>query len=410
MNKQTQLSAVGRVMACLDRIEEIDPSIRAWEFLDREAALNAAAQTDRIHAGKPLHGWIVGVKDNHDTCDMPTSYGSPIYRGHRPASDCAVVSRLRANGAVVLGKTVSTEFAAWPPSRTRNPRNPDHTPGGSSSGSAAAVASGMVPVALGTQTLGSVIRPASYCGVVGFKPSFGRISRVGIRPLADSLDTVGVFATSVPECAHVYGILADHAAMTEPAAAGDRPPPLAFCQGPAWARADADAREAMVDYVKALRGRGLMIDEIELPAEFASLPEAAKLIHDFEMRHGFLTEYIHHADKLSEQFRQGFEHASRISISDYEQAVELGEACREKLAGVLAGRTVLSLAATGEAPQGHASTGDPAMNSFWTLLHAPCITLPKLHGKLGLPIGLQIVAPRFADQHLLRVATWLEQL
>jgi Asp-tRNA(Asn)/Glu-tRNA(Gln) amidotransferase A subunit family amidase len=229
MNTHTQVTAVERVKACLKRIKEIEPTIQAWEFLDGDAALSAAAETDALRSGKPLHGWVFGIKDNHDTSDMPTGYGSPIYRGNRPAADASVVAVLRSNGAVVLGKTVSTEFAAWPPSRTRNPRNISHTPGGSSSGSAAAVAAGMVPVALGTQTLGSVIRPASYCGIVGFKPSYGRISRVGIRSLADSLDTVGIFANTVAEAAHVYAIAADQPEDVS-IAASETPPRLRLCR------------------------------------------------------------------------------------------------------------------------------------------------------------------------------------
>lgn len=409
MNKQPHITAVEKVQACLDRIAVTEPDIHAWEFLDGEAALKAAARSDQTQLGQAMHGWIVGVKDNHNTGDMPTGYGSRIYRGHRPVADCAVVSRLRSNGAVVLGKTVSTEFAAWPPSRTRNPRNLAHTPGGSSSGSAAAVASGMVPVAVGTQTLGSVIRPASYCGIVGFKPSYERISRVGIRALADSLDTVGIFATNVADAAHIYGVLANHADHTNTIEA-DTPPQLAFCKGPSWWLADDDARKALLHYVKGLRDHGYDFKEIELPVEFNLLPAAAKLIHDFEMRHGFLTEYIHHADELSEQFRLGLERASDITVSDYESAIELGEKCRQRFPNLFGNNSaILTLAATGEAPLGHATTGNSAMNAFWTLLHAPCITLPKLQGKLGLPIGLQIVAPRFKDFQALHAASWLEK-
>lgn len=409
MNKQPHATAVENVQACLDRIAEIEPDIQAWEFLDGEAALKAAARSDQTQLGQAMHGWIVGVKDNHNTADMPTGYGSAIYRGHRPVADCSVVSRLRSNGAVVLGKTVSTEFAAWPPSRTRNPRNLAHTPGGSSSGSAAAVASGMVPVAVGTQTLGSVIRPASYCGIVGFKPSYERISRVGIRALADSLDTVGIFATNVADAAHVYGVLANHIDGAG-AIAADAPPQLAFCKGPSWWLADNDARKAIFDYVNGLQEQGHAIEEIELPAEFNSLPAAAKLIHDFEMRYGFLTEYLHHSDKLSEQFRLGFEQAADITVAEYESAIELGEKCRQLFSGLFGERSaILTLAATGEAPVGNTTTGNSAMNAFWTLLHAPCITLPKLQGELGLPIGLQIVAPRFRDFQALHAAAWLEK-
>jgi len=409
MSQPLTITAVQKTQTCLDRIAQTEPDIHAWEFLDGAAALQAAAQSDRTQAGMAMHGWIVGVKDNHNTADMPTGYGSPIYRGHRPIADCSVVSRLRSNGAVVLGKTVSTEFAAWPPSRTRNPRNLAHTPGGSSSGSAAAVAAGMVPVAVGTQTLGSVIRPASYCGIVGFKPSYERVSRVGIRALADSLDTVGIFATNVADAAHVYRVLANHADSADNTVS-DSPPQLAFCKGPSWWLADDDARSAIQNYITGLREKGHVIEDIELPASFNALPAAAKLIHDFEMRHGFLTEYIHHRNELSDDFLSGFERASDITIPEYEAAIELGDQCRQQLPAIVGRRTaLLTLAATGEAPLGYATTGNSAMNAFWTLLHAPCITLPKLHGKLGLPIGLQVVAPRFKDLEMLRAAAWLEK-
>jgi amidase len=410
MNTQIQVTAVERVKACLKRIKEIEPAIHAWEFLDGDAALGAAAEADALRSGKPLHGWVFGIKDNHDTGDMPTGYGSPIYSGNRPVADASVVSMLRSNGAVVLGKTVSTEFAAWTPSRTRNPRNISHTPGGSSSGSAAAVAARMVPVALGTQTLGSVIRPASYCGIVGFKPSYGRISRVGIRSLADSLDTVGIFSNTVAEAAHVYRVAADQSEAACIAAPG-APPRLMFCKGPSWENADSDARRAIFEFSTRLRGCGYAIDEIELPPEFSGLTTAAKAVHDFELRQGFLTEYLHHSEQFSESFRTGFERASQVSSSQYERAIKLGETCRQKFPEILGDLdAVITLAATGEAPWGNTTTGDSSLNSPWTLLHAPCITLPKLHGRLGLPIGVQLVAPRFKDTQLLRAAAWLESL
>lgn len=406
---QPRSTAVDSVRHCIEKIKACDQEIQAWEHLNEQAAMVAAAASDQSQHDQSLHGVVIGVKDIFDTQDMPTRYGSPIYVRHQPDADAAVVTKLRENGAVILGKTVTTEFAGWTPSRTRNPRNPAYSPGGSSSGSAAAVAAGMVPVALGTQTLGSIIRPASYCGIVGFKPSYGRISRVGVRSLADSLDTVGMFATTVNDVARLYSALSA-SALSPGHELGNAVPRLALCRGPSWHHADDDAQTAIIDYVNRLRSSGYTVDDINLPPEFDGLPAAAKVIHDFEVRQGYAFERYHRNEGLSMSFRQGLERAAALTPTDYERATELGDICRARFPEIFAGYdAILTLAAPGEAPFGNTTTGDSVMNAFWTLLHAPCVSIPKLRGRTGLPIGLQIVATRFADVKALDAAAWLER-
>jgi Asp-tRNA(Asn)/Glu-tRNA(Gln) amidotransferase A subunit family amidase len=406
--KTSSRSAAKAVQACLSRIAACESELHAWQYVDAEAVQLAAGACDELPESQrgPLHGLLVGVKDIFDTHDMPTAYGSAAYEGHRPAADAAAVALLRANGAIMVGKTVTTEFAGWTPAQTRNPHDLTRTPGGSSSGSAAAVAVGMVPVALGTQTLGSVIRPASFCGIVGFKPSYGRISRVGVKPLAESLDTVGIMARSIAEVASVYRVLSGTDAVHLDASPGK----LAFCRGPYWQRADEDARLTIELQVAALRDAGLQVDEIEMPSQFALLAEAAKLIQDFELWRGFAHERAHLQARISQSFRTGMQAAGGLTADKYERALRLGDEARAQLPVVTEGYdAVLSLSAPGEAPVGLGSTGDPIMNSWWTLLYAPCVTVPVLRGRSGLPIGLQVSAPRYHDSKVLQVAHWLHE-
>jgi Asp-tRNA(Asn)/Glu-tRNA(Gln) amidotransferase A subunit family amidase len=396
------------VQSCLDRIEEREPTIHAWQYLDKSARLSEAKACDSNPTKKILHGLVVGIKDNYDTHDMPTGYGSPIYARNRPAADAAVVAQLREHGAIILGKTVSTEFASSPPPVTRNPHNPGHTPGGSSSGSAAAVADYMVPVALGTQTLGSVIRPASYCGVVGFKPSYRRISCEGIKTLAESLDTVGIFGRSVSDVELVYRVLS----KTAPAQLDDYqgPTALALCRGPDWDKADSDAQSALEKFSERLRAKGIRVDDIELPESFRDLAVATRIIHDMEMWRAFSDERVRNFGLISPELQVRFESASRLSVDDYEGAINKGISCRQELPGLLKGYdAALTLSATGEAPAGIITTGDPVMNSPWSLLYTPCISIPMLQGRSGLPIGLQVIAPRFHDARALRAASWLHR-
>lgn len=401
-------SAVGRVRECLEVVASREPDVQAWVHLDPARALEEASFNDRHHRSGSLHGLVVGVKDIFDTADAPTCLGSEIYAGRRPVMDAAVVTQLRRRGATVLGKTVTTEFASARPPKTRNPHNLAHSPGGSSSGSAAAVAAGMVPVALGTQTLGSVIRPASYCGVVGFKPTHGRISRTGVMALSNTLDTVGMFATTVEDMARLYQALSDHGAFVNPTASGS-PPKLAICKGPSWVAASEYAQHALLAFVEGLRAEGAAVDELILPQEFDSLPQAARTIHDFEVRQNFASERFTQPAKLSSYFQAILTRGDALDVRQYETTLLAAETCRKRF-GPLVGEYdgLLTLSATDDAPLHDASTGDPVMNAFWTLLHVPCISLPKLRGSAGLPLGVQLVGKRFSDIALLRTAGWLE--
>lgn len=395
--------------AAIARIRGLEPTIGAWSHFDEAAVLQAAAMIDERDFDKTLYGVTVGVKDIYDTADMPTRYGSPIYRDHRPVRDAAPVAQLRSHGALILGKTETTEFATSLPARTRNPRNPAYSPGGSSSGSAAAVASGMVDVALGSQTLGSIIRPASYCGVVGFKPSYGRISRAGVLCLAESLDTLGVLTRSVADAERIYRCLAgEH----RPSIVFDeRQPRIGFCRGPWWEQADASARRVMDDYVERLRAAGLAVGRCDLPDAFAGLPQAAMTIHDFEAARNFAWERAHHPEQLSGNFHEVLARAAKLDTGEYERALILAEECGRCFTQLCDEYDVLlTLSATGEAPQGLGSTGSPALNMAWTLLRAPCVSLPKLTGDNAMPIGIQLVGPQFSDLAVLGAARWLEAL
>lgn len=396
------------VEALLRRISAREPAVRAWQHLDPAQLLAEATRLDSIPRAErgPLHGLLFAAKDVFDTADMPTTYGSEAYRDNRPASDSSAVAILRSKGALLVGKTVSTEFATWAPSVTRNPCGLEHTPGGSSSGSAAAVADAMVPVALGTQTLGSVLRPASYCGIVGFKPSYGRINRAGVKPLAESLDTVGILARGIEDAEMVYRALSDSRPLVFDAQW--QPRSIAFCSNLNWDRLDAGARQAANAFIASLRKAGIRVDEIELPHQFEKLESAAKTIHDFEAWRGFAFERSSLIERCSASFRDGIADAQSRTVDDYEAAVRLGAECRAQFDEVMRSyQAFITLSATGEAPAGLSSTGNPVMNSPGTLLHAACVSIPVLHGESGLPIGLQVIAPQFADDAALRTAHWL---
>jgi Asp-tRNA(Asn)/Glu-tRNA(Gln) amidotransferase A subunit family amidase len=401
------LSARRLLEACFERIEARDPAIKAWVALDRAQALADADRADAVPQAQrgPLHGLPVGIKDIFDTKTYPTSYGSAVYRGHRPAADAAAVALLREAGAIVAGKTATTEFAAWTPAATHNPWNLEHTPGGSSSGSAAAVADRMIPVAIGTQTLGSVLRPASFCGVVGFKPSYGRISRVGVKPLAESLDTIGVFARDVADAALVYSVLSKTAPVTLDRNA---PPKLAFSAGPHWSAAGAAARQAMTDYVASLRAREIAVDDIKLPSVFENLADAARVIHDVECYRAFTSERLDQSALMSASFREGLDRAAKLPADLYEEKLALAPMARATLSELMGDYdAIITLSAPDEAPHGLHSTGNPLFNSTWTLLYASCVSLPLLSGAKGLPIGVQVIAPNLADTKALRAAHWL---
>jgi Asp-tRNA(Asn)/Glu-tRNA(Gln) amidotransferase A subunit family amidase len=367
----------------------------------------------------PLHGIPIGIKDIFDTSDMPTECGSAIHAGRTPSRDATVVSLLRAAGAVIIGKTVTTEFAYFAPGKTRNPQNPEHTPGGSSSGSAAAVAAAMVPLAIGSQTNGSTIRPAAYCGVIGFKPTHGLISRHGALTLSRSLDHVGLFARTIDDMALLAEQLVgwdERDPDTRPRArvpfvevAGTEPPltPMfAFIKTPMWERTDEDTKEGFAEILEHL---GSQVEEVELFPSAADAWQWHQTIMGAEMAHNLEREWTNGRDLFSEQLRAQIERGRDVRAADYLHALSRISPMNESLVELFEQRydALLTPAAPSAAPKGLASTGDPAFCTLWTLCGMPAISLPLLQSANGLPIGVQLVGPRHGDARLLRTARWL---
>jgi Asp-tRNA(Asn)/Glu-tRNA(Gln) amidotransferase A subunit family amidase len=396
------------VTACLERIGEREETVGAWAHLDADRALVEARQRDREARRGALHGIPVGVKDIIDTHDSPTEYGSPIYKGHRPAADAACVALARRAGAVILGKTVSTEFAFFPPGKTANPHNPEHTPGGSSSGSAAAVADFMVPLAFGSQTAGSVIRPASFCGVVGYKFSYGQASMVGIKPFSPSLDTLGVFTRRVGDVALVRAALVD---APDGLDAPVTPPRIGVCRTPVFDRAEP-ATVAALEWARDLfSAAGAAVSEVVLPTQFSGLIDAQQTVMAFEAARGLAFERDAHGDMLHPHLRDFLDRARGTGLDDYRRALAASRSCARDLEGILASVDVLlTPSATGEAPRGLQATGDPIFSRIWTLLQVPTVTLPGYRGPRGLPVGVQAVGRFGADDALLGVAAWMERV
>lgn len=406
-------SAEAVVRSCLERIAEADAAVQAWAFLDPELALQQARAADRHQASGaplgPLHGVPVGIKDIIDTADMPTENGTVLHAGRRPAKDAAVVARLRAAGAIIMGKTVTTELATYSPGKTRNPHHSEHTPGGSSSGSAAAVAAHMVPLAVGTQTNGSVIRPAAFCGVVGFKPSYGLINRDGILRQSPALDQVGVFARTPEDAALLAENLCDAAALPRwlegAGAASQRLPRLAFVKTSIWNRTAFDAREALSGLASRLGGT---VIEVEMPEAAAGAWEWQRIVMEAEIAANYDAEWKQGRDRLSDALRSQIERGRAVTAVDYQHALEritVVNAAFESLYACC--DVILTPAVAGTAPRGLDSTGDPAFCTLWTFCGMPALTLPLLRGTNGLPLGVQLVAPRYCDAQLLRAARWL---
>jgi Asp-tRNA(Asn)/Glu-tRNA(Gln) amidotransferase A subunit family amidase len=411
------------VEACLARIAEVDGQVQAWAFLDRNCALEQARAADQRRLSGapvgPLHGVPVGIKDIFDTEDMPTECGSAIHAGRTPSRDATVVSLLRAAGAVIMGKTVTTEFAYFSPGKTRNPHNPEHTPGGSSSGSAAAVGANMVPLAIGSQTNGSTIRPAAYCGVIGFKPTHGLISRHRALKLSRTLDHVGLFANSVDDIAllaeQVIGYdendpdTSPRARMPFAQIAAEEPPlaPMfAFIKTPMWERTDEDTKEGFSEILEHL---GSQVEEVKLFPSAADAWQWHQTVMGAEMAHNLEREWTNSPDLLSAQLRAQIERGREVRAPDYLHALSRISPMTESFVELFEQRydALLTPAAPSAAPKGLASTGDPAFCTLWTLCGMPAITLPLLQSATGLPIGVQLVGPRHGDARLLRTARWL---
>lgn len=417
------ISAVQMMEACLARVREVDDNVQAWAFLDPDHALAQARAADEWRLGGnpigPLHGVPVGLKDIIDTSDMPTENGSVLHAGRTPSRDATVVAMLRGAGAIVMGKTVTTEFATRTAGKTRNPHNPAHTPGGSSSGSAAAVGAGMVPLALGSQTTGSTIRPASYCGVYGMKPTHGLIPRYGMFQLSRSLDHVGLFARSIDDLALLMEVLVGYderdpdsqprARVPYRAVAAEEPPltPMfAFVKTPLWERVDADAKEAFVELASHLGDR---LEEIELLGAGEDVLAAHDAVSGPEIAMNLRREWEHGRDRLSPALRARIERGRAVPGVDYVSALARVPQLNAGFTELFEQRydAILTPAAFGTAPAGLESTGDPAMCTVWTLCGMPSLSVPLMQGANGLPLGVQLVGRRHGDARLLRTARWL---
>ncbi len=411
------------VRACLDVVAAREEEVGAWTYLDPDYVLAQAREADEVRRqGREvgqLHGVPVGIKDIIETADMPTENGCPIFAGRQTGRDAAVVAQLREAGAVIMGKTVTTEMAVYHPGKTRNPHRPTHTPGGSSSGSAAAVAAHMIPLSLGTQTNGSVVRPASFCGVYGLKPSYGLFSRRNVLVQSPPLDTIGVFARSIEDLAITADLLSAYdeadsgmwrrsrgnhhkvAMADEPV-----PPVLGFIKGPMWDQATTTTQEAFAELAGEL---GAHCEEVQLPAPFDDIVRmhANIMLPDIARHFGPLEERA--PDKLSERLRGMIEEGRRVSAIAYNTARDqqqmlyrVLEKCFDRYSALL------TPSAPAPAPEGLQATGDPVFCTMWTFFGTPAISLPLLEAD-GMPLGVQLVGPRRDDARLLRTARWLER-
>jgi Asp-tRNA(Asn)/Glu-tRNA(Gln) amidotransferase A subunit family amidase len=400
------LSPRAVVELCAEAVATHESEIGAFAALELDAARRRVEQQQL--ALLPLRGLPVGIKDIFDTADLPTAYGSAIYAGHRPKADAAMVMLIRRAGGLVLGKTVTTEFASLEPAGTRNPRNPAHTPGGSSSGSAAAVAAGMVPLALGSQTGGSVIRPAAFCGVAGFKPSYRLLPTVGMKCFSWSLDTVGLFGASVPDVAFAAATMSGRDLRVD-----GRPPQaalvVALVRTPFWQDASAAMQKAVERAARAAERSGARVKDMELPPIFADAVRAHRIVQGYEAIRALAFEYDFHRDRMGPLLRAQLDDAATIDADTYDNARRITRRARRALIDLLPdGEVMLTPSAPGAAPKGLGSTGEPTFNRLWTLLGTPCVNVPGLSDAGGLPLGVQVVARFGRDRFALSAAAWLE--
>jgi Asp-tRNA(Asn)/Glu-tRNA(Gln) amidotransferase A subunit family amidase len=403
------LTAEAVVASCLERIAEREPVVRAWSHLASEAARAQAQAFDKSRKKTLLGGVPFGIKDIFDAVGMPATYGSPIYTGWWPPSDASAAALPKAAGGILLGKTVTTEFANRQPGPTSNPHDPGFSPGGSSSGSAAAVADFMIPLAIGTQTGGSVIRPAAYCGVVGFKPSFGLFPPAGMRINTETLDTVGIMARSVGDIALFRAAMM--AIPYEPPSMPETPPRLGLCRGPHWDDAQPEGRAVLEAAVDRLAAAGTKIVDTALPRECANADETQQILGAFEGLRNHMPELYRHEALLSPRLREEkIALGRKLTLDQFRNACRAAEKARiaawEWAAGFDA---ILTLPAPGQAPRGLADTGSAVFNALWTQLHMPCLTLPAGHGPDALPVGIQLVGHRHDDARLLEIGLWVER-
>jgi amidase len=395
------------VRECLARIAARDSTVKAFVNFNPELALDQARTLDRGSRRGPLHGIPVGLKDTIDTADMPTERGSPIYRGHRPKADASCVALLRRAGAIILGKTATCEFAGSAPPQTTNPHNAARTPGGSSSGSAAAVADFMVPAALGTQTGGSVLRPSSFCGVFGYKPTYNTINEAGVWPAAASIDTIGWLARSVDDFALLTAVL--RMEEPKPIPAMSAAPRIGVWRTDLWDTTQQETKTALADAAAKLGKAGASVRDIDFPDAFNGVHAVARSTIGFYERAACMAYFWdHRREDLSPQMRRYIENGQKISRADYVAGMRRLDECRNLLGGVFDTCDVLLVPCVpGEAPKGLAATGDPSLQAIWTALHTPSMTLPTHRGPNNLPVGIQLVAQRYDDDRLLACAAWI---
>lgn len=400
-----RLTEAALLEACLDRIAQREPVVHAFAHFDAAAVRAARARRVGNTPGR-LHGIPLGVKDVLDTADMPTGYNSPIWAGHRPRADAAPVAWAREAGAVVMGKTVTTEFATRTPGPTTNPHDARRTPGGSSSGSAAGVGAGFFPLAYGTQTAGSVIRPAAYCGVVGFKPSYGAINRHGMKLMSESLDTIGVMARSVADCALLTSVLSG-LDLGDPDVKAPAPK-VGLCWSPMRAKAEPETVALMERVATALSRAGATVVDHELPPAFDAMEAAHGVVMNAESAGAMGWELANHREKLSPTLREKLEWGAAQSGEALAAARTTFRTLQDAFPAAMGGFDImLTPSAPGEAPLGLAWTGDPAFNLIWTSLHVPCVTVPAGVGPNGMPLGIQIVTARGQDAAALAWAAWV---
>jgi Asp-tRNA(Asn)/Glu-tRNA(Gln) amidotransferase A subunit family amidase len=400
------IKATDLLLSCLDRIGQRESQVRAWSSLGKESALARAKELDKGSIKGILHGLPIGVKDLFDTYDLPTSYGSPIYANNYPASDAVSVALMRQAGGIILGKTISTEFATFKPPVTHNPHHLKHTPGGSSSGSAAAVADFMVPLATGSQTAGSIIRPASYCGVVGFKPSFGKVMLAGVKALSPSLDTLGCFGRSVGDVALGVAAMSNDLSLAEIDQLHNKPR-VAICKTKDWSFASKETAGALAlaRFTAEAIAKG-MVQDISLPAACKDLTLLQTRIMSFEMARALVFERTRFSKKLSPQLSQQLSEGAQIPYEQYQKDLMKAQAARFAIAQLFDNEVDILIApsAPGEAPLAKEGTGNPVFCRGWTLSGLPCINLNISSGPNGLPVGVQLIAGPGKDRFLMSAA------
>ena len=402
-------TAVAVAESCLEYIAGREPQVQAWHYLKPELVLAQARALDKRGTIGPLQGVPVGIKDIIDTSDMPTEYGTPIHKGHQPRIDATCVALTRRAGGLIMGKTVTTEFANFFPGKTRNPFDPQRTPGGSSSGSAAAVGAGMVPLGVGTQTTASTIRPAAFCGCVGYRPTWGDLRCAGVMEASGSLDTLGLIARSVEDVALYRDVLLGVTPVALPA--DSAPPRIGFCRTHIWDQCEAETQRLLETCASRLAQAGATVTDVTLPAEFSRIEDAHRWISSFEFARNRAWEIDHHWDMISERLRNNrIRDGLDCSYETYRDARDFLERQRLVFDDLMADYDVLlTPAAAGEAPLGLHATGNASFCAIWTSMHVPAVTLPLFKGPNGLPVGVQLIGKRNSDRKVFAAARWVQR-